>query len=312
MNTYLSRSQSSKTRIFKIIGLVAILLVVAFAVVRAVGHKKASQTVQPVDSTASPAANSGEAAGTAPAASPNLATPSASATSQEVSGTGKPEDAIILVYHSIEPATTKKETKMQKHYHILPENFEKQLVYLRDNGYTVISFPALVNAIKNGTGIPKKSVVLTFDDGWKNQYDYAFPLLKKYHMVGTFFIYPAVIGHGSFMAWKDVLDLDAQGMDVESHSFTHPMLPKITDAKILAHEIADSKKVLEEKLGHSISILAYPYYMYNQKVEDAVSAAGYAAARAGWVKTKNIPGTLFAMKSQEAVNNPNPFSAKAE
>jgi hypothetical protein len=94
----------------------------------------------------------------------------------------------ILTYHSIEPKPAKKEAPMTLHYRIDPKVFEQQMKYLKDNGYSTITFNTLVHYVKDGTPIPEKSVVLTFDDGWKNQYTYGVPVLKKYGFTGTFFI----------------------------------------------------------------------------------------------------------------------------
>ena len=100
----------------------------------------------------------------------------------------------IFIYHSVRPEYSK-ETRVQHEYSITPQLFEQQLQYLHDNGFTVISMNELVHDVQNATtsGIAKP-VVLTFDDGWENQYVYAFPLLKKYNATATFYIYTNPIG----------------------------------------------------------------------------------------------------------------------
>jgi peptidoglycan/xylan/chitin deacetylase (PgdA/CDA1 family) len=199
---------------------------------------------------------------------------------------------------------------MQKQYHVFPENFEAQMQYLKDNGYTPISLATLDDHLINGTAIPNKSVVLTFDDGWKNQYEYAYPILKKFKFTGTFFIITGIVGKGGgYMTWDQIKDLQANGFDIESHSVTHPFLAKIKDSKKLEQELVDSKKTLEIKLGVPVTAIAYPYYNYNAIVEAAVKKAGYTAARAGWVKGINSKDSIYYLKSQESVNNQNPFSS---
>ena len=84
----------------------------------------------------------------------------------------------ILIYHSVRPHNSY-QTAMQRYYDVGPDAFEQQLRYLKDNGYTVISLKYLVDALQDNIILPPKSIVITFDDGWKNQYAYAFPLLKK-------------------------------------------------------------------------------------------------------------------------------------
>ncbi len=220
------------------------------------------------------------------------------------------QKATILVYHSIEPATNKKEGKMQKHYHIYPENFKAQMQYLKDNGYQVISMATYLDHLKQGIGFEKKSVVLTFDDGWHNQYQYAFPILKEFGYTGTFYIISNV-RNGGYMTWDQVIELDKAGMDIQSHSATHPRLTDL-DVKKLEQELVGSKKALEEKLGHSISQIAYPYYANNDQVRLAVEAAGYGSARAGWTKLPTTWDSRFQLQSQEAINNKNPFSTVIE
>lgn len=222
-----------------------------------------------------------------------------------------PAGATLLVYHTVEPKTDKKEGVMQKHYHILPENFRAQMQYLKDNGYAVIPMKVYLDSINKGTEIPKKSVVLTFDDGWKNQYDYAYPILKEFGYTATFYIISNTVNGKSYMTWDQVKELDRAGMNIQSHTATHENLTKVNEQKI-RQELANSKQTLEEKLGHSINMLAYPYYGNNASVQKLVAEAGYTSARAGWTKTGNTKETLFALKSQEAVNSKNPFSSKAD
>ena len=222
------------------------------------------------------------------------------------------EQVPILVYHSVEPKGTKKETKMAQHYHIYPENFEAQMQYLKDNGYTPITLGALADHYLNGSDIPAKSVVLTFDDGWKNQYDYAFPILKKFGYSASFFIisgYPDGNYH-AYMTWDDIKALDAAGMEIGSHTVHHVNLAKTSDASKIKSEIVDSKAEIEKKIGHTIQTFVYPEYGQNAAVQLVVKDAGYVAARGGWTKTKNGKDTIFVLKSQESVNNRNPFSDK--
>lgn len=219
-------------------------------------------------------------------------------------------EVTILVYHTVEPKHNKKEGKMAKIYHIFPENFKAQMQYLKDNGYAPIPMKVYLDHIKWGTEIPAKSVVLTFDDGWRNQYDHAYPILKEFGYPATFYIITKSIG-GSYMSWDQLRELDKAGMNIESHTETHANLTKVDEQKV-RQELAGSKKTLEEKLGHAISMVAYPYYGNSPAVQKIVTEVGYKAARAGWTKSKNNQDTLFMLKSQEAVNNKNPFSSKID
>lgn len=220
-----------------------------------------------------------------------------------------PVQVPILTYHTVAPATDKPEGKMAKHYHITPEHFDTQMKYLADNGYTPIQFQTYANYLLGKVTLPAKPVVLTFDDGWENQYQFAYPILQKYKFTATFFIITKVRG-GGYMSWDNIRDLDSHGFEIASHSETHPKLTILTDAQKLHNEIVGSKSELELELKHPITTLAYPYYQQNESIRKLVEDAGYTAARAGWGSFKNDVNHIFEVTSQEAVNNDNPFSSK--
>ncbi|MDB4984243.1 MAG: putative xylanase/chitin deacetilase [Patescibacteria group bacterium] len=220
------------------------------------------------------------------------------------------QNVTILVYHSFGPMMLKKESKLQSHYRITSEDFDKQMKYLSDNNYHPVTFAELVTSFRNNTPLPEKAVVLSFDDGWKSQYQYALPILEKYKFKGTFFIITNYQGYGAYMTWDDVIALDRAGMDIESHTVHHVNLAKAKTPAQVASELADSKATLEAKLGHPVIALAYPEYGHNPTVDLAVKNAGYLGARAGWAKFSNSIDHIFELKSQEPVNNPNPFLDK--
>jgi peptidoglycan/xylan/chitin deacetylase (PgdA/CDA1 family) len=216
----------------------------------------------------------------------------------------------ILVYHSFGPAPSRKETPMQTHYRVTAETFEKQMKYLKDNGYHPITFTTYVDSFRNYVmKLPNKPIVLSFDDGWKTQYKYAVPILEKYNFPATFFIISNYASYGSYMNWNDLKDLVAHNFGIGSHTETHSILTKVNTEQ-LTDELTGSKKILEDKLGIKITTLAYPDYAQNETVQEAVKSAGYSGARAGWAKFNNSIDYIYQLKSQEVVNNPDPFSDK--
>ncbi len=198
---------------------------------------------------------------------------------------------------------------MQLKYRVTSEAFDAQMKYLVDNGYHTTTLANLIENQINGKAIPDKAIVLTFDDGWKSQYEFAVPILEKYNLTGTFFIITGSTGTKSYMSVDELKDLNAKGFEIASHTISHPKLPTLDDTKLI-NEIQGSKKTLEDKLGITIKTLAYPYYAYDPRVMKAVQDAGYLGARAGWGKFSNDPAHLFELKSQESVNNPDPFAEK--
>ncbi len=184
----------------------------------------------------------------------------------------------IFIYHSVRPYYAG-ESKIQNQYDITPELFEQQLKYLHDNGYTTITLDELAMDMKHGALPPAtKPVVLTFDDGWHNQYAYAFPLLKKYGATATFFIYTNSIGKRHFLTWGELKDMDAAGMTIGDHTLSHPYFKTLPLDKVTV-EVTESKKIIERELGKPVTHFASPFGYSNPAIIAILKAAGYTTAR---------------------------------
>ncbi len=184
----------------------------------------------------------------------------------------------VMIYHSVRPHVS--ESSLQDAYDITPELLAQEIEFLKVNGYTCIRFSDLVAAMDGTTTLPAKPVILSFDDGWENQYVYAFPILKKYKVPGTFFIYTNPVGRNPhWMTWSQIVEMDRAGMEIGGHSRTHPYLTKIIDNHLLDKEIAEPKAIIEAHIGHPIYAFAYPFGFYNARVVAAVKRAGYVVAR---------------------------------
>ena len=116
-------------------------------------------------------------------------------------------------------------------------------------------------------------------------------MLLKYNTKATFFVYTNPIDHkkAHWLSWEEVKALDKMGMEIGGHSWTHPVLTKITSAKGLDKEITGGKKILESHLGHPVKVFAYPFGMYNEAVVAAVKRAGYTSARTVYAGVWNDP-----------------------
>jgi peptidoglycan/xylan/chitin deacetylase (PgdA/CDA1 family) len=215
---------------------------------------------------------------------------------------------IVLLYHQFTaPGVSSKNPWSMKQ-----DVFAQEMNYLKDNGYHVVPMSDLLKFIKHEIGLPPNSVVITIDDGYKSAIVYAAPILKQNGFPWTYFIYPDFItvneGKGA-ASWNDLLALQADGVDIESHSMTHPMLTKHhqKDKKGVWHnfspeeyeqwltnETAGSKALLEQKMGKPIICFAYPYGDYNKEVEAKAIAAGYQA--------------IFTVADNPVHSTTNPFS----
>jgi peptidoglycan/xylan/chitin deacetylase (PgdA/CDA1 family) len=185
----------------------------------------------------------------------------------------------IIVYHSVRPKYFA-EPKYQDDLDITPEMFEKHLMYFRDNDYTSVSFDDLADYFSSGSSsLPSKPIILSFDDGWENQYNYAFPLLKKYNMTATFFVFTNAIGKPHYLTWDEINEMILSGNKVGSHSQSHPFLTKIRNKAALYSEIVYSKKKIEAETGVQVTSFAYPFGQYNDDIVYAVKESGYKTAR---------------------------------
>lgn len=214
----------------------------------------------------------------------------------------------ILVYHSVRPAKAT-DTKSQKEFNIEPERFIEQLRYLKTNGYTGISYDDLV-AYFDGEDLPEKPIIISFDDGWKNQYEYAFPILKAENFTATFFIFTNAIGHDNYFSWDQLKELQQAGMKIGSHSRYHPYLWKITDNVELEKEIIGSKETIESQLGETVTVFAYPFGIYSSSTIDMVKSAGYSSARSGDYGTHHTKNDLFTLRSVQAVSDMKYFAER--
>lgn len=159
---------------------------------------------------------------------------------------------------------------------VLPAEFERQLAYLRDAGYTGITLEALARHLATGSPLPPRPVVLTFDDGYLDNYLYAFPLLRQYGLPGTFFVITGFLdeGRAGYMSWEQARIMQGNGMDIEPHGVSHVDLRNLS-ASALAEELAGSRQAVEEHLGKQARLFAYPFGRYNAQTIQALREAGY-------------------------------------
>lgn len=189
--------------------------------------------------------------------------------------------ATILCYHIVEaPAAPR--------MHIGRETFRQHLRYLEMTGYNVIPLRHLYEYVAGKrASIPKNAVVITIDDGWRSTYTEAFPELQKRKFPFTIFIYPNIIGKtANALSWRQIREMADAGVDIQSHSLTHPYLTKRHHrskgekaySEWLAKELAESRRILEKETGRNVHFLAYPYGDYDDRVAAAATRAGYSAA----------------------------------
>lgn len=184
----------------------------------------------------------------------------------------------ILVYHIVRPSFPSDSQAVRDLAHT-PEIFDAQMKHLGDAEYTIVSFTDLENHYQKKAPLPKKPIIISFDDGWSDQFQYAFPILKKYRYSAAFFMFTNSIDTRGFITWDQLREMQKAGMTIGSHSRSHPYLTHITDPVKLWNEINGSKEKLEKELGVPITEFAYPFGQYTPDIVALVKKAGYASAR---------------------------------
>ena len=172
----------------------------------------------------------------------------------------------ILMYHYISTPPANAD-RIRRDLSVSPENFEAQLKYLSDNGYKTISLYDLHANLSSGAPLPPKSIILTFDDGYRDAYEHAFPLLRKYGMVGTFFVVTdfASSANPDYMHWDQIQEISRAGMNIESHSRTHIDL-RNRDLPKLIWETLGPLEAIEAYTGKRPRFFCYPFGRYDDDV----------------------------------------------
>lgn len=166
------------------------------------------------------------------------------------------------------------------------KTFERQMQYLKENGYHVITAEDLAAFLEYRQGLPNKSVLITMDDGYRSVYNIAYPILNKYGFKATLFIYTSFVGVSKMaITWNQLKEMQANGFTIGSHTINHSDLtnPKEgeTEQKHIARlkeELYGSKTIIDQKLGQDTYFLAYPFGYYDQRSIQMAKAAGYKLA----------------------------------
>jgi len=191
---------------------------------------------------------------------------------------------VVLGYHRVVDNVRHPDTEITK------ADFEKQMQQIKDEGITVIPMRDFLAWKRGEKDIPAKSAVITLDDGWKSQYEAAWPILKKFDYPFTLFIYTDYVkggpkSGGESMTWEQIAELRDAGADIEGHTVSHKDLrgakhnaaPTPEYDAWLWNELNGSKQILEQRLGVKVEALALPFGFFNAHVQEMAKKAGYEA-----------------------------------
>lgn len=171
----------------------------------------------------------------------------------------------ILMYHYISKPPDPRD-QIRVGLSVPPDAFEQQMKFLRDNGYHTISLMDLYEHLRVGAPLPSKPLILTFDDGYRDNYEFAFPIMRKYGATGTIFLITDLIGkYEPYMTWQQVKEMSDAGMSMESHTRTHPDLRNVD----YAHRVWQLTGPIEDitkYTGKRPYFFAYPAGRWNDDV----------------------------------------------
>lgn len=204
-----------------------------------------------------------------------------------------------------------------------PVEFERQMSYLFNEGYNTIDLDEYLLFLKGLKALPNKPIIITFDDGAKNNYEVVFPILKRYGFKATIFVNTAYIGkklwHSKekrkfyfsleealrdglnpdnlwtfeYLSWEQIKEMSKDNISFGAHTHTHPVLTKVS-RKRLIDELRDSKFILEQKLGKAVDYFSYPWGTFNKEVMVFVKKAGFKLALA--VNLNGKKPTLYSLE----------------
>jgi peptidoglycan/xylan/chitin deacetylase (PgdA/CDA1 family) len=197
----------------------------------------------------------------------------------------------VLTYHRVcsSPCLGQLDLKVES------SNFAAELAALHAHGYHTISQAQLFNALYHGAALPTKPVIVSVDDGYKEDVTTILPDLERYRMVATFFIISGRFKGQLFVNEDQVRQLDQAGMDIGAHSVTHLIPLPSASASRLKMEVEGSKHTLEQVVGHPVSVFAYPFGNFDSRVIDEVRSAGFAMAFTTAAGTTESTTAPFAM-----------------
>jgi peptidoglycan/xylan/chitin deacetylase (PgdA/CDA1 family) len=186
----------------------------------------------------------------------------------------------ILAYHRFDPARAAATT-------ITDRVFEAQLAWLASRKIAVIRLHEVVDRLRKGAPLPESAVALTADDGHESVYTDMFPLIQRYRVPVTLFIYPSAISNASYaLTWDQIREMLKSGLvDVQSHTYWHPnfnversrLAPRAYE-DFVRRQLTLSKSKLETMLGIHVDLLAWPFGIHDAQLERLAAETGYVAA----------------------------------
>lgn len=178
----------------------------------------------------------------------------------------------VLLYHVVKP-----DPDPTNPWQFSLEEFEKHMVYLKENGYRTLTMKQYFNILDKKAAMPEKPILLTFDDNSNDFYPYIYPILQQYGMKATQFTVSDWVNGSWNMTATEILTVMENGINIQNHTVTHPFLANLTKEQQYA-EITDATTALKELTGKTTMAFAYPYGNYNSDTISILEELGFKGA----------------------------------
>lgn len=210
----------------------------------------------------------------------------------------------ILMYHHVTPfVSTDRLSDYIRTWVVSPDSFSQQMDYLTEHNYHTITFNQLFDALYYGGPLPSRPIILTFDDGDDDHYQYVYPILLAHHFSGMFYIITGQVGWYGRMNWSQLHEMLLHGMQMGSHTVHHidlSQLLSVSDAAV-QEELQQSQLTLAKNLNINIQQFCYPYgdpfnlgnWFQRQKIMAMLASDGYIGATTSFGMTGSLQGSSY-------------------
>lgn len=186
----------------------------------------------------------------------------------------------ILMYHRL-GINFNPNDKIREGLTVTPQDFEAQIKYLTEHDYTIIKIDQLADVLNHKQEV-KNPVVITFDDGYRDFYAHAFPILKKYNAPATVFVITDLVGDSDYLTWPQIDELNSSGLiTFGAHTVHHPDLTRLRADQIY-FELKAAQNTLKQHTHQDISFVAYPYGKSNDLVRKIAEVIKFSGAVGTW------------------------------
>lgn len=182
----------------------------------------------------------------------------------------------ILMYHHVMEASAAKAI-LATNLNVTPKTFSEQIDYLLGKGYTFLRLDEMVEGLKNNS-LLGKPVVLTFDDGYTDFYDYVFPILKEKRIKATLFVISQYAGGERYAGWGEIKEMSDSGLVlIGDHTLNHRGLPSLNKEDEY-NQIVSARQIIEEHINRPVLYFAYPYGGVNKVAEQILTENNFLGA----------------------------------